>query len=34
MIREAILKKPKRHDLGGSVVPKRKSRKEMPQIGG
>jgi GTP 3',8-cyclase len=34
MIRRAILRKPRRHDLAESVVPKRKSRKEMPQIGG
>ena len=34
MIRKAILKKPKRHDLDRDTPLQRKSRKEMPQIGG
>ncbi|HRT63134.1 MAG TPA: GTP 3',8-cyclase MoaA [Syntrophales bacterium] len=34
MIRQSILKKPQRHALDGGVLPKRRPRKEMPQIGG
>ncbi len=34
MIRRAVLRKPRRHGLAASAVPKRKSRKEMSRIGG
>lgn len=34
LILQSVRRKPKRHDLDGRVPPKRRPRKEMPQIGG